>query len=235
VFDRLISLGVMKKIITPITTPLAAGLLVLSLLGSVPFSGCSTTRSKSSQTATIKSPSMAQFRDELRATRASLIRTTDALNRIPISSNALGEYNNYAKELNALQKISATSLLNSDNTRDIGNTFFTYWEQETQSIQVPEVREIADQRRTSVQASYNALATPLATAHTRLTDITTLLTDLRKALALDLSAAGISGLHKQTEKATTQSAELATSLDNLAAEVDKISNALPRPTPTAAK
>jgi hypothetical protein len=225
----------MKKIITPITAPLAAGLLVLSLLGTVPFSGCSSTRSKSSQTATIKSPSMAQLRDDLRATRTSLNRTTEAMNRIPASSNALGEYNNYAKELSALQTLSANSLLNSDNTRDIGNTFFTYWEQETQSIQVPEVREIADQRRTSVQASYNALTAPLATARTRLTDVTTLLTDLRKALALDLSSAGISGLHKQTEKATVQSAELATSLDNLATEVDKIANALPRPAPAAAK
>jgi len=225
----------MKKIITPITPPLAAGLLVLSLLGPLPFSGCSSTRSKSSQTATIKSPSMAQLRDDLRAIRSSLNRTTEALNRIPASSNALGEYNNYAKELSALQKLSANSLLNSDNMRDIGNTFFTYWEQETQSIQVPEVREIADQRRNSVQASYNALATPLAAARTRLTDITSLLTDLRKALALDLSAAGISGLHKQTEKATAQSAELAASLENLATEVDKISNALPRPAPAAAK
>jgi hypothetical protein len=97
------------------------------------------------------------------------------------------------------------------------------------------VREIADQRRTSVQAAYNALATPLAAARTRLTDVTTLLTDLRKALALDLSSAGISGLHKQTEKAIVQSAELATSLDNLATEVDKIANALPRPAPAAAK
>jgi uncharacterized phage infection (PIP) family protein YhgE len=225
----------MKKIITPITTPLAAGLLVLSLLGTVPFSGCSSTRSKSSQTAAIKSPTMAQLRDDLRATRASLNRTTEALNRIPSSSNALGEYNNYAKELSALQKHSANSLLNSDHMRDIGNTFFTYWEQEAQSIQVPEVREIADQRRTSVQASYTALATPLAAARTRLTDVTSLFTDLRKALALDLSAAGISGLHKQTEKATALSAELAASLENLATEVDKISNALPRPAPASAK
>jgi hypothetical protein len=100
---------VMKKIITPITKPLAAGLLVLSLLGTLPFSGCSTTRSRSSQTATIKSPSMAQLRDDLRATRSALNRTTDALNRISASANALGEFNNYAKELSALQKFSATS------------------------------------------------------------------------------------------------------------------------------
>jgi hypothetical protein len=225
----------MKKILTPITSPLAAGLLVLSLLGPLPFSGCSTTRAKSNQPAATPSPSMTQLRDDLRATRSALNRTTEAMNRIPASSNALGEYNNYTKELSALQGLSASSLLNSDNTRDIGNTFFTYWEQETQSIQVPEVREIADQRRTSVQASYNALAAPLATARTRLTDVTTLLTDLRKALALDLSAAGISGLHKQTEKATVQSAELATSLDHLATEVDKIAGALPRSAPAAAK
>ena len=225
----------MKKIITPITPPLAAGLLVLSLLGTLPFSGCSSPRSKSSQTATIKTPSMAQLRDDLRATRSSLNRTTEALNRIPASSNALVEYNNYAKELSALQRLSANSLLNSDNTRDIGNTFFTYWEQETQSIQVPEVREIADQRRTSVQSSFNALSTPLAAARTHLTEVTTLLTDLRKALSLDLAAAGIAALRKQTEKATTQSADLAVSLETLATEVDKIANALPHPAPASAK
>ena len=127
------------------------------------------------------------------------------------------------------------SLINPDHVRETGTIFFTNWEQETQSIQVPEVREIADQRRTSVQSSFNALSTPLAAARTRLTEVTTLLTDLRKALSLDLTAAGISALRKQTEKATVQSTDLANALDSLATEVDKIANALPRPAPAASK
>ncbi|MCS6245766.1 MAG: DUF2959 family protein [Opitutus sp.] len=225
----------MKTPITPITAPLAAGLLVFSLLGSLPFSGCRSTPAKSNQAEINKAASMTQLRDDLRATRASLNRTTEALNRIQAAPNALGEYNNYSKELNVLQKHSANSLINANNVRETGATFFSYWEQETQSIQVAEVREIADQRRTSVQSSFNALSTPLAAARTRLTEVTTMLTDLRKALSLDLTAAGISSLRKQTEKATAQSAELATSLDSLATEVDKIANALPRPAPAAAK
>lgn len=230
-----ILLKVMKTPYTPITTPLAAGLLILSLFITLSFSGCSSTRSKSSKTANNKAVSMTQLSEDLRATRASLNRTTDALNRIQAAPNALGEYNNYAKELNGLYKLSANSLINSENVRETGNNFFSYWEQETQSLQIPEVREIADKRRTSVQSSFYALSTPVATARTQLTDVTTMLTDLRKALSLDLSASGISSLSKQTEKAAVQSAELATSLDSLATEFDKIAIALPRTDPAASK
>ena len=226
---------VMKTPIPTISTSLAAGLLVVALLGTLPFSGCKSPPAKSSQTESNKAASMTQLSAELRATRASLTRTTEALNRIHCSPSALSEYNYYSKELSALQKLSANALINADDLREAGTTFFAYWEQETQSILVPEVREIADQRRTSVQSSFNALSTPLAAARTRLTEVTTMLTDLRKALSLDLTAAGISALRKQTDKATAQAAELATSLDSLATEVDKISNALPRPTPAAVK
>jgi len=225
----------MKTPIPYITTPLATGLLVLTLVGTLPFSGCKSRPAKSRQAEINKAASMTQLRDDLRTTRASLNRTTDSLNRIQAAPNALGEYNNYSNELTVLQKLSANSLINPDQVRETGTIFFNNWEQETQSIQFPEVREIADQRRTSVQSSFIALSTPLAAARTRLTEVTTLLTDLRKALSLDLTAAGISALRKQTEKATVQSTELANVLDSLATEVDKIANALPRPAPAASK
>ena len=223
----------MKTHITRLICPLYASLFAIALLGCFPMAGCASSSRKAAAPATNNASPLTQLRDDLRTTRAALDRTTEALNRIPSSPNALNAYNEFNAELIAFDKLSAKSLLRSDRVHENGNALFTQWEQETQSIQAPAIREIADQRRSTVLASYNALNEPLITARADLTDVTTLLTDLRKALAMDLTPSGIVAIQKPLEKANRRSAEFSSSLDNIALQLEHIANSIPA-TPTSA-
>jgi outer membrane murein-binding lipoprotein Lpp len=221
----------MKTPIPPLAAPLGAGLLVLTLLGSLPLSGCRSTATTATNPSTVpaapKAASMTQLSNDLRATRNALDRTTEALERISTSANALTASQTFNQKLNDFEKLSAKSLLRTPNVHETGTGVFNQWEQETQSIQVPAIREIAEQRRQAVQDDYNALRTPLNTALNDLTDVTTLLTDLRKALAMDLTANGISTIQKPLDKARLRSAEFSSSLDTLAQKLDHIAYAIP--------
>jgi Protein of unknown function (DUF2959) len=215
---------------------ISAGLLLLSLLSTMPFSGCTTsTHHTANQSANSQAASLTQLRDDLRATQQALDRTTQALNRIPTSANVLNAYQGYTKELTEFETLSAKSRLRSPNVHETGSPFFTQWEQSTQAIQEPSIREIAEQRRTDVLNSYNALRTPLVNAGTDLIDVTAVLTDLRKALAMDLTASGINALQKPLEKASRRSAEFSKSLDSLASQLDTIANSIPAPPASPAK
>ena len=224
----------MKTPMPPLATPLRAGLLVLSLIGSLPFCGCRSTATTAANSttapATPKAANMTQLRDDLRATRDALDRTTEALERISTSANALNAYQAFNQKLADFEKLSAKSLLRTPNVHETGTGVFIQWEQDTQSIQAPTIREIADQRRLAVQEAYNALRNPMSTALTDLTDVTALLADLRKALAMDLTANGISAIQKPLLKARVRSAEFSSSLDNLAQKLDHIAYSIPATT-----
>lgn len=218
----------------PLATPLRAGLLVLSLIGSLPFGGCRSTATTAANSttapATPKAASMNQLRDDLRATRDALDHTTEALERISTSANALNAYQAFNQKLADFEKLSAKSLLRTPNVHETGTGVFIQWEQDTQSIQAPAIREIADQRRLAVQEAYTALRTPMSTALTDLTDVTALLADLRKALAMDLTANGISAIQKPLQKARVRSTEFSNSLDTLAQKLDHIAYSIPATT-----
>ena len=223
----------MNPLITRLTCPLYTSLLAISILGCLPIAGCASSSRTTTAPATTKTTTINQLRDDLRTTRIALERTTDALNRIAASPNALNAYNAFNAELIAFEKLSAKSLLRSDRVHENGNALFTQWEQETQAIQAPAIREIADQRRSTVLAAYNALNEPIITARADLTDVTTLLTDLRKALAMDLTPAGIVAIQKPLEKANRRSVEFSSSLDNIALQLDHIANSIPSTIPSA--
>ena len=78
-----ILLRVMKTPIPPLAAPLGAGLLVLTLLGSLPLSGCRSTATTAANPSTVpaapKVASMTQLSNDLRATRNALDRTPDLL------------------------------------------------------------------------------------------------------------------------------------------------------------
>ena len=70
----------------------------------------------------------------------------------------------------------------------------------------------------------------LLTARADLTEVTNDLGDLQKALALDLTPAGIAAIKGPIEQVNRKAGTSANSLDAFAAELDKIAAALPAPT-----
>lgn len=207
-----------------------------AILAALTFSGCSTLQRHSGPTATRpvggKSMELLKLRDDARATRVSLDRTIEALNRIPDSPSARDSYTSFDAELAAFQKDARTTLRNSSNVRERGRDLFAEWSAETQSINNPDIRSAAEKRRVALERQYNELINPLITARNDLIVVRSDLRDIQKALALDLTHDGIGSVKSSIDGINRKADAARRSLDKLTGELDKIADTLPAPTVT---
>lgn len=205
----------------------SAGLIALSLTGCSSFPGRSHAGPDASKPVGGKAINILQLRDNVKATRVALNRTTDSLNRIPSAPNAQEAYASFSIELADFKKLSAKTLHDSADVRNRGRDLFAQWDLETRSIANPEIRAIAERRRAALQTSYNEMLPPLLTARADLTGVSSDLSDLQKALSLDLTPAGIAAVKNPIETANRKAAASAGSLDAFAANLDRIAAELP--------
>lgn len=212
----------------------SAGLLALSTTGCSTFSRTPTTPDASRPVGG-KSIDLLQLRETVKSTRVALNRTTDALNRIPSAPNPQEAYLAFGTELATFKKLAAKTLQDSADVRNRGTALFAEWDREAKSIKNPEIRAVAEQRRITLQDAYAAMTTPLLSARVGLTEITSDLGDMQKALALDLTGPGVVAATKIIERVDIQAANTSKSLDTLSAQLDKIVSALPAATVTPIK
>jgi hypothetical protein len=207
----------------------SVGLLALT------SSGCSTFRNRhagpdATHPVGGKSLDLLELRDNVKATRLALDRTTDSLNRIPGSPAPQQAYEAFRTALTDFQKLADKTIKESDTVRERGRELFAEWSAETESINDPQIRTVAEQRRATLQESYNSMLTPLITARSELNKARSDLADIQKALALDLTPAGIDATKESIDRITRGTTTSVESLDTLAARLDKIADALPAAT-----
>lgn len=207
----------------------SAGLIALTLTGCSSFSNNSKGPDATKPVGG-KAINLIQFRDDVKATHVALDRTTEALGRIPGATSPTDAYAAFSTEFAAFKKIADKTLIESGNVRNRGNDLFAQWQLEAQSINNADIRAVAEKRHASLQTAYNAMLQPLVTARGDLNTVTSDLTDIQKALALDLTPAGISAIKKPLSKVKDTAATSGKSLDALAADLDKIVTQLPAST-----
>lgn len=219
----------MKPLTSFFAAAFSVGLLALTLSGCSHFphrqAGPDATRPVGG-----KSLNIIQLRDNVKATRLALNRTTDALNRVPGSTAPQQAYEAFRVALTDFQKLADKTLQESADVRNRGRELFAEWSAETESIKDPEIRTAAEERRTILQDSYNSMLTPLITARADLSQVRSDLTDIQKALALDLTPAGVDVTKNAIDRINREATTSSQSLDAFAAQLDKIANALPAPT-----
>lgn len=208
----------------------SAGLMALSLTGCSSFPRGKSAGPDAAKPVGGKAINLLQLRDNVKSTRVALNRTTDALNRLPAAPDAREAYIVFSTELSLFKKLSETTLRDSADVRNSGKALFAQWEQEAATIKNADIRAVAEQRRSTLNAGYDAMITPLLAARADLTEITNDLTDIQKALSLDLTPAGIGSVQKPLEHINRKAVASSTSLDALAANLDKIAADLPAAT-----
>lgn len=171
-----------------------------------------------------------ELRDDVRASRVSLDRTMEALNRIENSPSTRDSFVAFDAELNAFHKDTRSTLRRSANVRERGRDLFAEWSAETQSINNADIRSAAEKRRSTLERQYNELMDPLVVARTDLAAVRSDLKDIQKALALDLTTNGIKSVKSSINGINGKADAARRSLDNLNRELDKIADTLPAPT-----
>lgn len=211
-----------------------AGLLALSLTGCSSFSSNSTGPDATKPVGG-KAINILQVRDDVRSTQVALKRTTEALDRVPSATNAQEAYAAFSTEFAAFKKIADKTLIESAEVRNRGKDLFAQWQMEVQSIKNEDIRAAAEKRHASLQAAYNATLQPLVAARVDLNTVTSDLTDLQKALALDLTPAGIASIKKPLSTIKDSAAASDKSLNAYGDYLDKVISLLPPSTIAPAK
>ncbi|HTJ77446.1 MAG TPA: DUF2959 family protein [Rariglobus sp.] len=212
---------------------------LLAVILSLGTTGCAIFQKSSTPDATKpvggKALNIIQFRNDVQATRTAISRTTDALGRLSGAPNPQDAYASYNTELTTLSQLIDKTSRESAEVRNSGKALFTEWEKETLSIKNPDIRAVADARRLKLQTAYGEMITPLINARANFTPLLGDLTDLRKAIALDLTPAGIQAVQPLIATVNKEADTTIKSLDALAAKLDNIAAALPPPTVAPAK
>jgi len=216
--------------------PYTRFLAVLFLIGftGLILTGCASLRERNSGPSAYrpvggKSLRLIELRDTVKSTRLALNRTTDSLNRIPGSPAPQQSYDAFAMAFKDFNKLADETLEKSEDVRSRGRELFAEWSAETESIQDPEIRTIAEERRVALSKDYNTMQTPLITARTDLNLIRSNFTDIQKALALDLTPTGIDSVKESFDRINRNATTSVKSLDALSNQLDAIADALPAP------
>ena len=198
-------------------------------------SGCASLRNRDTSPGAYKpvggkTLEVTELRESVKATRLALNRTTDSLNRIPGSPAPQQAYEAFRASLNDFDKTSDRMLKQSEDVRKRGRELFAEWSAETESIQDPQIRAVAEERRRKMREAYNTMLTPFMTARTDLNVVRSNLHDLQKGLALDLTPDGINAHREPIDRITREGATSVRSLDAYAAQLERITDALPQAT-----
>lgn len=201
-------------------------------LAAITYSGCShmpmrSTGPDAARPIGGKSLNILELREDVKATRLALNTTTDALNRIPGSPAPMQAYDAFRLAMTNFQKLADKTLKESDEVRSRGRELFAEWAAETDSINDPEIRRLAEDRRVTLNDAYNTMMPPLVTARNDLSQARSDLTDIQKALALDLTPDGINLSKAAIDRVNAKAATAVQSLDALSVQLDKVAAALP--------
>jgi uncharacterized protein YhaN len=212
------------------TLPMAVAALLLA--------GCASAGYKQAEKT---GAGIAEYREEIFKGKQAIDATMQSLSQVAATANTdpRAAYQQYRKDLANLESATAKVRKRSQELRAKGDAYFKQWQQETATVQNPEIRKVSEEQKAKMQATFEniqKLSEPLKTQFDPwLSD----LRDLRTYLSNDLTVSGIDAGKGLFEKTQSRGAEIQKSMDALVYELNNVSTAMmpstvPSPTPSAA-
>ncbi|MCL4181542.1 MAG: DUF2959 family protein [Verrucomicrobia bacterium] len=178
--------------------------------------------------------SIAEFRDEIINIRKEVEATVLALDNILETANidprkAFKEFDKAVPRVdNAAQKAKKRS----EDMKAKGKAYFDQWEAELATLNDPEIRKLAQQRKLKLQGAFDALRSVMEPARDQFNVWLSSLKDVRNYLSNDLTINGIDAAKDLIGKTKDSGREVQQTLDVVITELNTIAAAL---TPATAK
>lgn len=148
-------------------------------------------------------PTLQTFRAEIEKGKAQIDLTLGALSSLVknADANPRPDYDEFLKQLMALDAQAAAIRSRADDMRARGKTYFAAWEKQLSSIQSKALQELAAKRREELTKDYEEVTQATTAAKEAYQPFVADLKDMQKVLANDLNAAGIKSLSAKITKA----------------------------------
>ena len=214
----------------------ALALAVLVPLASSPL--LSSCKSDTYESGAAAGKTIQEAASEIDAGIAAVDATTRALNALvdKTPGDKSAQFKTYSKELDTLEE-------HATNVRDLSaemdahtEEYFAKWDQQIATITNEDIRERSEDRRKNVDKAFAKIREKYAEARDEFKPMLADLTDIRTALAADLTPGGIDAVRKSAGKVAKQTDDVKESLSALAAEYRKLEVGLSKmPAPSPAK
>jgi hypothetical protein len=167
---------------------------------------------------------IADFRDEIVDVKKSVDTTLAALDKIVAQATVdpRKAFKEFDKSIPEIDSAAKKARKRADDMRERGKEYFDKWEKDLASVNDPEIRKLAEERKAKLQATFAKIKTSLEPARDQFTAWLANLKDLQKYLSQDLTISGIDAAKDLIAKSKTDGTALQQTLDKVIAEMNTV-------------
>lgn len=178
--------------------------------------------------------SIAEFRDEIVNVKKEVDATMKALDKIvtTAATDPRKAFKDFDKAVPQIDDAAKKAKKRGQDIKERGQSYFQEWEKELASLNNAEIRRLAEERKTKLQATFATIRTSMEPVRDQFNSWLANLKDLQKYLSNDLTIGGIDAAKELIGKAKTDGQDVQRSMDKVIAELNTIVATL---TPAKAK
>jgi len=167
---------------------------------------------------------IADCRDEIVDVKKAVDATMAALDKIAAeaASDPRKAFKAFDKSVPKIESEAAKARKRAEEMRARGKEYFVAWEKGLAEVSDPNIRKLAEERKTKLQTTFDNIKTTLEPAKEQFNSWLTNCKDLHKYLSQDLTISGIDAAKDLFAKVKTDGAAVQQTLDKVIAELNTV-------------
>lgn len=199
-------------------------------------SGCQTSGHRQADSTAMRMDDLrgavAALKEKAHACATSLTNVVETREVDPVPA-----FDAYQKNVDAFVSWVSKAESELKSMKAEGQKYFAAWEQQTASIQDPDLKETAEKRRARLGKAVDEVSTKMDAARAELTPFMASIQDVEKYLSSDLTPSGIDSISSKAKKVGKDADSLGEALDEVVEALDEgapeFKTAKPPPPPPA--
>lgn len=168
--------------------------------------------------------SIAEFRDEIVNLKKSVDATMAALDKVVLTAatDPRKAFKDFDKSLPRVDDSAKKAKKRAEDMKSRGQAYFKDWEKELDSVNNPEIRKLANERKAKLQSTFDSIKNFMEPARDKFNSWLSNLKDLKNYLGNDLTIGGVDAAKDLIAKAKDDGHEVQQNLDKVIAELNTI-------------
>jgi hypothetical protein len=168
--------------------------------------------------------SIAEFRDEIVNVKKEVDVTMAALDKIvtTATTDPRKAFREFEKAVPRIDAAAQKAKKRAEDMKAKGQAYFQQWEKELTSVQSMTIRQLADERKSTLQGNFGNIKTVMEPARDQFTGWLANLKDLQKYLSNDLTIGGVDAAKDLIAKTKNEGQSVQQSMDKVIAELNTI-------------
>ena len=168
--------------------------------------------------------SIAEFRDEIVEVKRSVDATVASLDKIvaQATTDPRKAFKEFDKNVPGVESGAVKAKKRAEEMKARGKEYFEKWEKELANVNDPDIRKLAAERKTKLEATFSNIKTTMEPARDQFNAWNSQLKDLQKYLGQDLTIGGIDAAKELIAQSKKGGMEVQLTLDKVIAELNTV-------------